>query len=70
MQASWVAREVLREDLVDVFAAYQPFTPITETRRGLLGAPATSDVIAALAWCARIALDGYLWASSTFRKRP
>jgi len=52
------------------FAEYQPFTPIIETLRGLLnGTPATSDVIAALAWCAGIALVGYLWASSTFTKR-
>jgi ABC-2 type transport system permease protein len=52
------------------FAEYQPFTPIIETLRGFLnGAPATSDVIAALAWCVGIALVGYLWASSTFRKR-
>jgi ABC-2 type transport system permease protein len=52
------------------FAEYQPFTPIIETLRGLLnGAPATSDVMAALAWCVAIALVGYLWASSTFTKR-
>lgn len=55
---------------VQQFAEYQPFTPIIETLRGLLnGAPATSDVIAALAWCVGIALVGYLWASSTFTKR-
>ncbi|MGH3375509.1 MAG: ABC transporter permease [Actinoallomurus sp.] len=52
------------------FAEYQPFTPIIETLRGLLnGAPATSDVIVALAWCVGIALVGYLWARSTFTKR-
>jgi ABC-2 type transport system permease protein len=52
------------------FAEYQPFTPIIETLRGLLnGAPATSDVIAALAWCVGIAVVGYLWARSTFKKR-
>ena len=52
------------------FAEYQPFTPIIETLRGLLnGAPATGDVIAALAWCVGIALVGYLWARSTFTKR-
>jgi ABC-2 type transport system permease protein len=55
---------------VQEFAEYQPFTPIIETLRGLLnGAPATSDAIAALAWCVGIALVGYLWASSTFNKR-
>lgn len=52
------------------FAEYQPFTPIIETLRGLLnGAPATSDVVVALAWCVGIALLGYLWASFTFNKR-
>jgi ABC-2 type transport system permease protein len=52
------------------FAEYQPFTPIIETLRGFFnGAPATSDVIAALAWWVGIALVGYLWASSTFKKR-
>ena len=33
------------------------------------GAPSSGDVIAALAWSAGIALVGYLWASSTFKKR-
>jgi ABC-2 type transport system permease protein len=52
------------------FAEYQPFTPIIESLRGLLnGAPATGDVVAALAWCVGIALVGYLWASATFKKR-
>ena len=52
------------------FAEYQPFTPIIETIRGLLnGAPATSDVIAAIAWCVGIAVVGYVWARSTFNKR-
>ena len=52
------------------FAEYQPFTPIIESLRGFLnGAPQTGDLIAAVAWCAGITLVGYLWASSTFRKR-
>ncbi|NKQ54730.1 ABC transporter permease [Amycolatopsis sp. K13G38] len=52
------------------FAQYQPFTPIIETLRGLLaGAPAGGTVLAALGWCAGIALVGYLWARSTFTKR-
>jgi len=52
------------------FAEYQPFTPIIETLRGLLtGAPKASDTIAAVAWCAGIALVGYLWSLSTFKKR-
>jgi ABC-2 type transport system permease protein len=52
------------------FAEYQPFTPIIETVRGLLsGSPDTGDAIAAVAWCVGIALVGYLWARSTFKKR-
>jgi ABC-2 type transport system permease protein len=52
------------------FAEYQPFTPIIESLRGLLaGAPSTGYVIAALAWCAGIAVVGYVWAVATFRKR-
>ncbi|GAB3660784.1 ABC transporter permease [Glycomyces tarimensis] len=52
------------------FAEYQPFTPIIETIRGLLnGAPDTTDATIAVAWCVGITLVGYLWASSTFKKR-
>jgi len=52
------------------FAEYQPFTPIIETLRGLLaGAPSAGHAIAALAWCAGIAVVGYVWALSTFNKR-
>src|SRR4051794_27185673 len=52
------------------FAEYQPFTPIIETFRGLLaGAPQAGDVITALAWCAGIAIVGYVWATATFTKR-
>jgi ABC-2 type transport system permease protein len=52
------------------FAEYQPFTPMIETLRGLLaGAPSAGDAIAAIAWCAGIALVGYLWAIATFKRR-
>ena len=52
------------------FAEYQPFTPIIESLRGLLaGAPSGGYTAAALAWCAGIALVGYLWARATFNKR-
>jgi ABC-2 type transport system permease protein len=52
------------------FAQYQPFTPIIESLRGLLaGHPSGGYAAAALAWCAGIALVGYLWALSTFKKR-
>ncbi|WP_449290105.1 ABC transporter permease [Nonomuraea zeae] len=43
------------------FAKYQPFTPIIETLRGLLtGMPSAGSAIAAVAWCAGLALAGYL----------
>jgi ABC-2 type transport system permease protein len=52
------------------FAEYQPFTPIIETLRGLLtGEPSASKAIVAVAWCAGIALVGYVWSLHTFKKR-
>jgi ABC-2 type transport system permease protein len=52
------------------FAEYQPFTPIIEALRGLLtGQPSAGYAIVAVAWCAGIALAGYLWALATFKKR-
>jgi ABC-2 type transport system permease protein len=52
------------------FAEYQPFTPMIESLRGLLaGTPSGGYAAAALAWCAGIALAGYLWARATFNKR-
>ena len=52
------------------FAEYQPFTPIIESLRGLLdGTPSAGYAMAALAWCAGIAIVGYVWAVTTFRKR-
>jgi ABC-2 type transport system permease protein len=52
------------------FAEYQPFTPIIETLRGLLaGEPSGSKAIVAIVWCVGIALVGYVWSLSTFKKR-
>jgi ABC-2 type transport system permease protein len=52
------------------FAEYQPFTPIIESIRGLLaGTPSGGYAAAALAWCAGIALVGYLRSRATFSKR-
>jgi ABC-2 type transport system permease protein len=51
------------------FAAHQPFTPVVECLRALLtGAPAGNTAYLALAWCAAIALAGYLWARAAFRR--
>ena len=52
------------------FAEYQPFTPVIESLRGLLaGTPSGGYAAAALAWCAGIALAGYLWSRATFSQR-
>ena len=51
------------------FAEYQPFTPITETLRGLLTGTAIGDqAVIATAWCAGLALTGYLWARRTYNR--
>jgi ABC-2 type transport system permease protein len=42
------------------FARYQPFTPVTETLRGLLaGTPIGTNAIAAIAWSLALALAAY-----------
>jgi ABC-2 type transport system permease protein len=51
------------------FAEYQPFTPIIETLRGLLmDRPIGNTGWIALAWCALIALGGYLWSRRLFNR--
>jgi ABC-2 type transport system permease protein len=48
---------------LEQFARYQPFTPVTETLRGLLtGTPIGNNGIMAVAWSVGIALVSYLWA--------
>jgi ABC-2 type transport system permease protein len=51
------------------FAAYQPFTPIIETLRGLLmDKPIGNNWWIALIWCAVIALGGYAWSKRLFNR--
>jgi ABC-2 type transport system permease protein len=53
------------------FAGNEPFTPVIDTVRGLLtGTPIGNDGWLALAWCAGLALAGYLWALALFRRDP
>ncbi len=53
------------------FAENQPFTPMIETMRGLLlGTPVGSSAVIATAWCAAIALIGYLWARAAYDRDP
>jgi ABC-2 type transport system permease protein len=52
------------------FAEYEPFTPVTQTVRGLLtGGPIGAHAIAAIAWSAAIALASYLWAVRLYNRR-
>ncbi|MCX4096349.1 ABC transporter permease [Nocardia sp. alder85J] len=52
------------------FAEYQPFTPMTETLRGLLhGTPIGHNGIVAIAWCAGFAVVGYVWSKRQFRRK-
>jgi ABC-2 type transport system permease protein len=49
------------------FAAYQPFSPVIETLRGLLtGTEIGNSAILAVAWCAGITLVGYVWATKLY----
>jgi ABC-2 type transport system permease protein len=51
------------------FAAHQPFTAVVDCLRALLtAAPVGNTAYLALAWCAVIALTGYLWARAAFRR--
>jgi len=53
------------------FAENQPFTPIIETLRGLmLGTPIGSSALISIAWCAVIALGGYLWSMRLYNRDP
>jgi ABC-2 type transport system permease protein len=52
------------------FAQYQPFTPLTETVRGLLtGTPIGTNASLAVAWSIGIALASYLWARRLYAHR-
>lgn len=51
------------------FAANQPFTAVADSLRALLaGTPVGNNACLATAWCAAIALAGYLWSQATFRR--
>lgn len=53
------------------FAENQPFTPMTETLRGLLlGTPIGTSAVVAVAWWAVIGLTGYLWARAAYHRDP
>ena len=56
--------------VVRAFAQHQPFTPIIETVRGLLAGTAvpSSTVWTAIAWCVGLAVVGWFWARSAYRR--
>ena len=54
---------------LEQFARYQPFTPVTETLRGLLtGTHIGANGIEAVAWSVAIALGSYLWARRLYAR--
>ena len=51
------------------FAEHQPFTPITETLRGLLlGTPIGDQGLAAVAWCVAMSVLGFLAARRLYER--
>jgi ABC-2 type transport system permease protein len=53
------------------FADNQPFTPITDTLRSLLGDERVrSSGTLAVAWCLAITAGSFLWAASLYNRRP
>jgi ABC-2 type transport system permease protein len=53
------------------FADNQPFTPITDTLRSLLGGePVGSSGTIAVAWCLAITAAAFLWATHLYNRRP
>jgi ABC-2 type transport system permease protein len=52
------------------FAHYQPFTPVTETLRGLLtGTHIGVNALAAVAWSIAIAAFCFVWANRLYQRR-
>jgi len=50
------------------FSAHEPFTPITDTLRGLLLDTPVDHALIAVAWCVGIAVAGYLWSRALFTR--
>lgn len=53
------------------FAEHQPFTPLTETLRGLLvGTPIGASGPVAVAWCLAIGAGSLVWARRLYERMP
>src|SRR5262249_58175618 len=50
------------------FSEYQPFTPVIDTMRSLLLGTPGGEPLIACAWCAGLALAGYLSARALFNR--
>lgn len=56
---------------VRLFAANQPFTPVIDTLRSLLTGGAVGDhALLAVAWCAGVAVAGYVWSVALYNRSP
>lgn len=55
---------------VRVFAEHQPFTPVIETVRALLGGatPDGTTALLAVGWCVLIGGGGYAWSRALYRR--
>jgi len=53
------------------FSEYEPFTPVTETLRGLLtGARIGGNLVVTLAWCLGVAVLSYAWSRRLYEREP
>jgi ABC-2 type transport system permease protein len=53
------------------FAEYQPFTPVTETLRGLLtGTKIGDNLVITIAWCVGVATVSYVWSRRLYEREP
>ena len=53
------------------FSQYEPFTPVTETIRGLLtGTKIGDNLVITLAWCVATAVLSYAWSRRLYEREP
>ena len=53
------------------FAEYQPFTPVTETLRGLLtGTRIGDNLVITIAWCVGVTVLSYAWSRRLYEREP
>jgi ABC-2 type transport system permease protein len=53
------------------FAEYQPFTPVTETLRGLLtGTKIGDNLVITIAWCVGVTVLSYAWSRRLYERGP